>query len=98
MPLCGAPPRIPNGLVITASLVDGQAQPSVLTSPFSPEKMVEYQNTNRKDQVAYEEDERLIASVNHLNVLDKFSVTLLELGELLIFVSVSFRALASSGV
>ena len=41
--------------------------------PMTPEKMVEYQNTNRKDQVAYEEDERLIASVNHLNVLDKFS-------------------------
>lgn len=41
--------------------------------PMTPEQMVEYQNTNRKNQVAYEESERLIASVNHFNVLDKFS-------------------------
>lgn len=32
------------------------------------------------------------------NPFAKFLVTLLELGELFIFVSVSFRALASSGV
>ena len=59
-------------LVGTSGMFNGVARAQGMI-PMTPEKMVEYQNTNRKDQVAYEEDERLIASINHFNVLDKFS-------------------------
>ena len=41
--------------------------------PLTPEQMVEYQNINRQDFIAYEESEKIIAKTNHFNVRDRFS-------------------------
>lgn len=41
--------------------------------PLSPEKMVEYQNANRQVEVAYEADERRLASHEPFNVHNRFS-------------------------